>query len=545
MTSIFHPLSLGVEPPRRMTNPFFYSPHPLCQQAMSETIDRLHAIEPALPELAEELKRGKMIGVLVAEDSKGTLGYLSAFSGQIADHDTLPGFVPPIFSYLSPDGYFKTEEAQISAINHEIYSIEHSAELDHLKQALADTMEQTNKLITDHKATMAQAKLMRDKQRLLSAADDTASEQQLIRESQFLKAELRRLKARCQADILSKQQPIDKLTNHIMQLKKERQQRSDALQKWLFEQFVMVSYRGERKNLLDIFSHTAIGFPPSGSGECCEPRLLQYAFSHGLRPRCMAMMWIGSSPRSVVRQEGHYYPACQGRCRPILDWMMQGLDIEAQHIDAYNRGKELRTLYADNDILVVCKPEGMLSVPGKSDRESVMSIVKAQYPQASGPLIVHRLDMATSGIMLVALNEAAYHNLQQQFATHTIRKRYVALLSHQPKGINPGDEGTISLPIAPDYMHRPCQRVDSEKGKAAITKWQMLDHCKIVLYPLTGRTHQLRLHCAHPDGLGSAIKGDTLYGTPADRLYLHAEAIDFLHPSTHQPMHFQWTPSDF
>lgn len=506
---------------------------------MSETIDRLHSLEPTLPELVEELKRGKMIGVLVAEDSKGTLGYLSAFSGQIADHDTLPGFVPPVFSYLAPDGYFKTEEACISAINHEIAQIENSAEFDQLKQALKLTDEKCQQQISLFKQTMAEAKLKRDKMRKLAADNNNQKLQQLIAESQFQKAELRRLKARCQAEILSKQQPIDELQHRILQLKQERQRRSDALQRWLFQQFVMTSYRGERKNLLDIFSHTAIGFPPSGSGECCEPRLLQYAFSHGLRPRCMAMMWIGSSPHSVVRQEGHYYPACQGRCRPILDWMMQGLDTDADHIDTLSAQKELLTLYADNDILVVSKPEGMLSVPGKSDRESVMSIVKAKYPQASGPLIVHRLDMATSGIMLVALNTAAYHNLQRQFATHSIRKRYVALLSHQPKGINPGDEGTISLPIAPDYMHRPCQRIDTENGKSAITKWQMLDHGRILLYPLTGRTHQLRLHCAHPDGLNSPIKGDTLYGTPADRLYLHAEAIDFLHPSTNQPMHFE------
>lgn len=552
MTSVFHPLCSSVKPPRRMTNPFFYTPHPLCQLAMSETVDRLHLLEATVEGLAAELQQGKMIGVLVAEDDNGTLGYLSAFSGQIADHDTLPGFVPPVFSYLEPLGYFKTEEARISAINKEIADIEQSKEFDQLKQTLTTTVDKCQNLIANYKQAMAQAKLLRDekRQRLtsnihlengnLTAADIDATDSELIRESQYMKAELRRLKARCNAEIAEKQMALDKMQQHILMLKKERQQRSDALQRWLFSQFVMLNQYGETKNLLDIFQTTAIGFPPSGSGECCEPRLLQYAFSHGLKPRCMAMMWIGESPRRLIRQHLHYYPACQGRCKPILEWMMQGIDTDADHINIYGGSSELKMLYADADILVVGKPEGMLSVPGKSNRESVMSIVKDKYPDAEGPLMVHRLDMATSGIMVVALNMPAYHNLQQQFATHTIRKRYVALLAHQPKGIHPGQTGTISLPLSPDYMHRPCQRVDTVHGKEAITKWQMEENGRIILYPLTGRTHQLRLHCAHPDGLNVPIKGDTLYGTPADRLYLHAEAIDFLHPATQKPMHFEW-----
>lgn len=538
--SLITPLPFGEGLGERLfPNPFFYTPHPLCKQAMAEVEQRLNAMAKNDNALRIELQKGKMIGVLIVEDQAGNLSYLAAFSGQIGDRDTLPGFVPPVFSYLSPQGYFKQEEANISTINKQISDMENSEEFASLKLLLADSERLCKKQIEDFKTKMADAKLLRDSRRQQGALTP-AEEALMIKESQHLKAELRRLKARCKEDIDKISAQYNTLVDKIKTLKSERQQRSDSLQHWLFQHFVMLNGRGESKNLIEIFQNTAIGIPPSGSGECCEPRLLQYAFKQGLKPRLMAMMWVGESPRGVIRKHGSYYPACQGRCKPILDWMLLGIEVEPDHIDSDNTDRQLKILYSDSDIVVVGKPEGMLSVPGKSNRESVKTIIMQKYPHAHGPLIVHRLDMATSGIMLVALNETSYHNLQRQFAERKIQKRYVALLSRKPNTPSASHSGTITLPLAPDYMHRPCQKVDFEHGKPTLTEWRLDTDLRIILYPHTGRTHQLRLHCAHPLGLDAPIKGDTLYGSPSSRLYLHAEAIDFHHPTTGIPLHFEW-----
>lgn len=534
----FHPLHAAVPLPMRMNNPFFYTPHPLCKLAMAEVKARLYAMAEHDCGLSEELEKGKMIGVLVAEDENGNVGYMAAFSGQIADRDTLPGFVPPVFSYLAPDGYFKTEEAEISRINKEISCMENCSELARLRQDLSDTERECQAEIEAYKVRMAEAKLRRDEARLLGGMD-AAKEAELIKESQYMKAELRRLKAKCKDMIAVRQGKVEAITDRVRQLKTERQQRSDSLQRWLFGRFVMMNSRGETKNLMEIFKDTAIGIPPSGSGECCEPRLLQYAFANRLKPRAMAMMWLGNSPQGLVRNHESYYPACQGRCKPILQWMLEGIETDPDHIySGCDSGKKLKILYEDDDIVVVGKLAGILSVPGRSKRDSVKSMIQKMFPKAEGPLMVHRLDMATSGIMVVALNSKAYRNLQKQFATHSVRKKYVAILSKHPDGIHPGQSGTISLPISPDYINHPCQRIDPVLGKEAITHWTLETDTRISLYPLTGRTHQLRLHCAHPDGFGVPIKGDTLYGTPADRLYLHAETIEFVHPTTGEIMKF-------
>lgn len=359
-----------------------------------------------------------------------------------------------------------------------------------------------------------------------------------------MKAELRRIKAKWRTKIEEKEQALNGMLEKIRILKNKRKNRSDQLQQWLFSQFVMLSAKGEKRNLTEIFRTTPQAVPPSGSGECCEPRLLQFAFANGYEPLCMAMMWLGASPQNIVRKHRHYYPACQGRCKPILEWMMQGLDIEPNHIDKNRDTQEIKILYSDQDIAVVCKPAGMPSVPGKGKAASLLSEAKKMFPQAEGPIIVHRLDMDTSGVMVLALNTSAYHNLQRQFANHTIRKKYVAILAEQPVGISEGQQGTISLPLSADYMHRPCQCVDRENGKEAVTHWTMGRDRHITLCPETGRTHQLRLHCAHSEGIGSAIKGDTLYGTPSDRLYLHAGAISLNHPVTGKRLRFEYPATE-
>ena len=543
MTDCFHRLDIVMRPPGRMTNPFFYTPHPLCQKAMREVEGWLADMSATDKDVEREIAKGKMVGVLIVRKGNGETGFLAAFSGQIGDRDTLPGFVPPVFSYLAPDGYFKTEEAAITDINRRISSMEQSSRLESLRHDIALLSDEGKREMDEYRAAMADAKARRDERRTRGNLD-RQTDADMIRESQFMKAELRRIKQRWKDVVAEKEAALADIVSKIECLRNERRQRSDSLQQWLFSQFVLLNARGESRSLTDIFRQTPQLVPPSGSGECCEPRLLQYAFANGYKPLCMAMMWLGESPRSAVRLHGNYYPACQGRCRPILEWMMQGLDVEPCHIDADREERQLKVLYSDNDIAVVCKPAGMPSVPGKGNRLSVLTAARQLFPNAEGPVMVHRLDMDTSGVMVLALNTAAYHNLQRQFACHTIQKRYVALLAHAPSSISEGQHGVVSLPLSSDYMHRPCQCVDMENGKCAITRWVMGKGCRMELFPETGRTHQLRLHCAHRDGIGVAIKGDTLYGTPSDRLYLHAESIGFLHPSTGTRMHFTYRAED-
>ncbi len=329
-------------------------------------------------------------------------------------------------------------------------------------------------------------------------------------------------------------------------LAEERRHRSMALQEWLFRQFRVNNARGEEKDLLEVFAATSHSVPPGGAGECAEPKMLQYAYRHGLLPLAMAAFWMGASPQGEVRCDGQYYPACKGRCGPILRFMMEGLDVEPDPLQAGQQCVwSLPVLYEDAFIAVVNKPEGMLSVPGKTDAPSVQSIMRMRYPDADGPMIVHRLDMSTSGLMVVVKTRAAHKDLQQQFLEQRVRKRYVALL----QGHIPARRGTIDLPLCPDIMNRPQQMVSLRYGKPARTDYEVMGHAdddttRVAFYPHTGRTHQLRVHAAHPQGLNTPIVGDALYGQAGDRLCLHAEEIWFEHPITHEPLHFT-APPDF
>ena len=333
-------------------------------------------------------------------------------------------------------------------------------------------------------------------------------------------------------------------------LKQERRQLSEALQLWLFRQYRMLNARGEEKDLVDIWHdyHSSpriqqrFPLPPGGSGDCCAPKLLQYAYSHGLHPVVMAEFWYGESPRGEIRHHGQFYPACRGKCLPILTFMLQGLDVATSESSQQSLFPEVR--YEDESVLVIVKPSGLLSVPGRTDAPSVQSLLTERYGRVFMP---HRLDMDTSGLMVIARTEQAYQHLQQQFFARTILKKYVALLdasaSHEGHLLQPGDHGTISLSLRPDPLDRPRQVVDPLHGKQAITDYDVLDcgHSStlVSLTPHTGRTHQLRMHCAHPDGLNAPIKGDNLYGTKAQRLFLHAAELAFCHPLTLERMHFK------
>ena len=534
----FHISSTGTDFPEKMNNPFDYEPHPLCIQICKE----LQTYLENKKEWREEIDRGKMFGILIVEG-----GYLAAYSGQIGGRSDWDDFVPAVFDYLQPDGYFKTHEAEITRINESILRLEKDERMQKARTLIADLFAQRQQTIAGFQEKMKEKKAQRDlrrKQGNLSAEE----EQAMTKESQFMKAELRRLK-KSLSEKTTLETEYEDYQNNIFRLKQLRKQLSDALQQWLFAQFRMLNAKGEEKDLLEIFRDTALEdqpnlsllskraalkmVPPAGSGECCEPKLLQYAFRHHLKPLQMAMFWWGESPKEEIRHHLQFYPACNGKCKPILRWMLPEVNTMLNHA---SQPLTLETLYEDRELAVICKPAGMLSVPGKeSGVTSVYSIMRRKYPEATGPLIVHRLDMATSGLMVIAKTEFAYHRLQEQFASHQIQKKYVAIVCAKEGSIQP--EGILSLPLMPDYLDRPRQIVNHEQGKEAITEYKVLgneennQHLRLALYPQTGRTHQLRVHCAHREGLNAPILGDPLYGCEkASRLYLHAESIRFTHP---------------
>lgn len=516
--------------PERFTYPFCYTPHPLCILAAKEVQSYL----TRQTAWKDELRQGKMFGVLIVQTEHGETGYLAAFSGILAGKNLHPFFVPPVYDLLQPQGFFKIEEENISSINRNIRQLENDKAYAALSAELARTIQSAENILATAKAQLKEAKTARE-QRRKEKELNAQEEAELIRESQFQKAEYKRLERSWKARITTLQTQTEDWERRISALKSERKTRSAALQQKLFEQFGMLNYRGEVKNLCEIFGQTVYKTPPAGAGECAAPKLLQQAYLHGWKPIAMAEFWWGDSPKTEIRHHGHYYPACKGKCEPILQHMLQGLQVEENPMLKRMQvpSQNLEIVYEDPWLSVINKPAGMLSVPGKEDAVSVYSLMREQYPEADGPLTVHRLDMATSGLMLIAKTKRVHQNLQAQFKNRLVRKRYVALL----EGIVPKDKGTVDLPLCLNPLDRPRQMVHTEHGKPAITDYQVLERLdgkrtRIAFYPRTGRTHQLRIHAAHPLGLHCPIIGDELYGEKADRLYLHAEYLEFTHPIT-------------
>jgi len=510
--------------PEKFTYPFHYTLHPLCVAAAGE-VGRYLSTKG---EWQGELRKGKMFGVLIVRTGEGEVGYLAAFSGILAGKNRHTYFVPPVYDVQEPDGFFRIEEEQISGINRRIEELQADVRYKDCKQRLTDETILAGQVLDDIRGRMKAAKVERD--RLRSTVTRVDSEQ-LIRESQFQKAELKRQKQYWKDHLASLQTEVEVFETEIERLKAERKTRSAALQQWLFKQFRMLNARGEERDLCNLFKDTVQKTPPAGAGECAAPKLLQYAYRNGWQPLAMAEFWWGDSPKNEIRRHGYYYPACKGKCGPILKHMLQGLHVEENPLetDMY-RDTELEIMYEDEWLSVVNKPAGMLSVPGKSDIDSVYGRVRRMYPEATGPMVVHRLDMATSGLMLVAKTKEVHQNLQAQFKNRTVCKRYVAWLD----GIVEKKEGHIELPLRPDPEDRPRQVFDAVHGKPAVTDYTVLHYDSgrtfISFIPKTGRTHQLRVHSAHPLGLNAPIVGDELYGKRADRLYLHAEYLGFIHP---------------
>ena len=598
--------------PKKMNNPLCYEPHPLCIAVCKE----LQVYLEKRTDWREEIDRGKMFGILIVEktstedaDQKTPqIGYLAAYSGQIGGRSDWEDFVPAVFDYLQPDGYFKTHEAEITHINQSIAQLQHDEHMKQAKEIIDNLQKERQNAIANYQQKIKEAKAKRDARREEALLDPEhkaltlEEEQAMTKESQFMKAELRRLK-KSLAEKTTLETEYADYQDNLLRLRQLRKTLSDALQQWLFSQFRMLNYQGESKDLQEIFRDAAFQdapqafiiskradfkmVPPAGSGECCEPKLLQYAYEHGYKPLQMAMFWWGESPKEEIRHHLQFYPACNGKCKPILHWMLPDevfttgkADIsqnnDASIKDAYLYNK-VETLFEDQELAVIYKPEGLLSVPGKDSLQpSVYALMRKKYPTATGPLIVHRLDMATSGLMIIAKTEFAYHRLQKEFLHHRVQKKYIAIIgckdkeacdrliaefeekrdcketeeslrdrcqvSKLSKKVSTRGRTTLSLPLMPDYLDRPRQIVHHEQGKEAITEYEILEriddtHLRLALYPKTGRTHQLRVHCAHQEGLNAPILGDPLYGNEkASRLHLHAEEITFEHPLTGKKM---------
>lgn len=534
--------------PERFTFPFFYEPHPLSKLAAA---DLQHYLEThteldhnfGLTDDTDGSAIGKMFGVLVIQDPTGRIGYLSAFSGKLANSNDHPKFVPPVFDMLVENSFFLKGLEYITAINTRIDELNADetylrVKLD-IEEAAINSIKEITALKQQLKANKDNRKLLRTQlKERLNEQEYAIAEADIINQSLADKRQLKYLTDNWAQIQTGLKNQLDQFEAILEPLKNERKERSADLQQQIFEQYSFLNQYGQTKSLQAIFSDTPFGKPPAGSGECAMPKLLQFAFAHGYTPLTTAEFWWGASPKSEIRKHKQFYPACTGKCKPILAHMLEGMPIDDNPLlDIKEDRHPLEIVFEDDSFVIVNKPSGLRSVPGVNIEDSVYSRLKHGLLDTE-PLIIHRLDMDTSGLLVVAKTPAAHKHIQRQFLQRTVSKRYTALISKvldQPGGM-------IDLPLGPDLLNRPRQLVCFETGKKSVTKWEVVkrfpDMTKVNFWPLTGRTHQLRMHSAHASGLNAPIVGDDLYGTPSERMYLHAAEIAFIHPATREKVRF-------
>ncbi|MGK0267571.1 MAG: tRNA pseudouridine32 synthase/23S rRNA pseudouridine746 synthase [Paraglaciecola sp.] len=537
--------------PERFTFPFYYQPHPLCMLAAQQLQQHLETQTQWQHNfgLLDDPNNiiGKMFGVLLVKNAAGELGFISAFSGKLAEQNHIHGFVPPVFDLLTEDSFFLSEKVAINTLNKKITELQDTPKLFVLKQALITLKALHSQQLLVLRGELVENRKARKIQRQTLQSDINSSIAdkgltELAQQSVYDKWRLKALNNQSQQSVEQLQVKVDELIEPIAELKLQRKILSADLQHRIFSQYQFLNKELIPKSLVDIFADTALKTPPAGAGECAAPKLLHYAFQQHLTPLAMAEFWWGASPKSEVKKHQQYYPACTGKCQPILKHMLVGMPLdENPFLYNYAQGKSLDIIYQDQYILIVNKPSEFLSVPGKEVSDSVYLRIKQQFPDATGPIIVHRLDMSTSGLMVIALNPQANKYLQKQFIHREVHKQYVALV----EGLPLQDNGEIHLPLRGDLYDRPKQIVCNQDGKQAKTLWQVLERyparnqTKVLLTPHTGRTHQLRVHCAHAQGLNMPIVGDDLYGTLANRLHLQAQSLKIKHPVSKQVMTFK------
>ncbi len=530
--------------PDKFTFPFYYKPHPLCELASKELQEHLKTQSDWEHNFGLDPNKkgeiiGKMFGVLVVQNQQNEIGYLAAFSGKIAESNHHPKFVPPVFDILTDNGFFNNGMAELNLLNEQLKTLEDNENYKNLKTLFKTKSLFANAEIEEFRELMRYAKKKRKERRL--DGEKTLSEynyktlcDDLIKESLAYQHQLKIVTKSCDNRLNETKERLVLLQNEIDFIKTKRKKKSAALQQKIFEHYRFLNSKSEQKDLTQIFTNIPI---IAGAGECAAPKLLQYAFKNQLKPIAMAEFWWGMPPKSQIRKHGNFYPACRGKCEPILGHMLKGIEMDVNPmLINHAEGKVLEIVFEDDYLAVVNKPTEFLSVPGKTITDSVATRMKTRFPDATGPLIVHRLDMSTSGLILIAKSEEIHKNLQSQFINRTIKKRYIALLD----GNLTKDNGFIDLPLRVDLNDRPRQLVCYKHGKKARTRWKVIERkngkTKVHFYPITGRTHQLRVHAAHSLGLNTPIVGDDLYGSSSDRLHLHAEFLEFTHPITEKRM---------
>lgn len=549
LSDLFNPIHEEIDLPQKFTFPFLYTPHPLAALAAEELQYHLKtqtnwSHDFGLDESTGK-GMGKMFGVLVVRNTAGELGYLSAYSGKMSESNHLPGFVPPVFDILKQDGFYKIENLEVDELNDLVFAAENNPALHETKLEFESSEKEKKETVESIQAKIRENR----KTRKISRAElnERLSGEELelelkeitrqsIKEQYFLKDTQRDLKLKVE----NAKDKYFALKNELLNLRKKRSKRSATLQRKIFDHYTFLNANKESKSLMEIFSFLDPGFPPAGSGECAAPKLMHYAFANNLEPICMAEFWWGKSLSSQIRKHKHFYPACKSKCEPILGHMLEGLDVDENPIlKDPSFTKEIKIVFEDEALLVINKPYGFLSVPGKLLTDSVQERVENMFPENQKPILVHRLDMATSGLLLVAKTKEAHKELQSRFIQRTIKKRYVALLD----GILEKDSGIVDLPIRLDLDNRPHQLVCEEFGKKSRTEFKVIsrdnNQTRLHFFPITGRTHQLRVHASHPLGLNIPIVGDNLYGKQSDRLYLHAEWLRFKHPITQEEVEFE------
>ena len=542
----------GITLPEKFTFPFYYEPHLLAKIATTEVQSYLENQTDFEHNFGLDINNnalaiGKMFGVLVVKNKQDKIGYLTAFSGKLADKSLPEKFVPPVFNMRTSGSFYIKGELEIDEMNTQLDVLKKDKKYLELKKIIAENTAiiQTDLSFQRNRMKRAKSDRKSQKKKAITLLNDLEFEEltkKLTQESYNNQFFIKELQEYYQAKIEKINLEFKVFEDKIIALKRERKEKSNYLQQTLFSKYAFLNQQKELKSLLTIFNNPAIK-PPAGSGECAAPKLLQYAFANNLTPITMAEFWWGSAPNAAVRHHKNYYPACQGRCKPILTHMLAHTEMDANLLlENLSEKQDLEIIYEDNALIVVHKPAEFLSVPGKDIKDSVYSRIKERYPSATGPLIVHRLDMSTSGVLLLTKTKEANKALQSQFINRTIKKRYMALLD----GNLSKNSGKITLPLRVDLNDRPKQLVDFTYGKPAETDWKIINKengkTRVHFYPITGRTHQLRMHAAHKNGLNTPIVGDDLYGKKEKRLHLHAEFIEFLHPTTLKKMSFTIAP---
>ena len=531
--------------PEKFTYPFYYQPHPIALLASKELQVRLLEQEFQHDFGINQVERngaiGKMFGVLVVQNEQGELGYLAAFSGKLGNSNEHDGFVPPVFDLLDPTGFFRKEEIEVHELTLQLEELLNDKEYILLQSKVAQVRMDFQQWNDAEKSELKRLKKERQQRRDASDKSNATAYEGLIEQ---LKQESISQQIQFKHEQIAKRKALSELEENLVfwekkigDLKEQRALMSADIQARIFQAYTFLNKDNQAKSLLSIFENTPFKTPPAGAGECAAPKLLQYAFLHQLKPIAMAEFWWGISPDSEVKVHKEFYPACRGKCEPILSHMLEGIELDVNPMSINPaEGKELPIIYEDEYLLLVNKPAEFLSVPGKTIDDSVQKRIQLKYPNATGPLLVHRLDMSTSGIILIAKQKDIHESLQKQFLKRTVEKRYMALLDGYVKS----SDGEISLPLRVDLEDRPRQLVCYEHGKHALTTYEVLERkngrTRIHFYPHTGRTHQLRVHAAHSKGLNAPIIGDDLYGQKADRLHLHAEYLSFWHPITKERM---------